>query len=255
MDLQAFCAYHCRGIHELLAWAVEYLTSILRVAPGIVPAPAFGIWNRLRWIRSPIWQGDFQGRTVTPCKRLLNFKLWPSPIDPRVCPLNDALFKPIHSWPPKILSSRCRCSTCIISRVGNLKVFSRASRYRSQGCFREMYLYNKIMGRSCKNCRRSIRRGSGVGLCTPCYHLPQIHAKLMRKWRRTHPLTIEQRRRDIARSYAGVYLRRGKIKRSPCSQCHEPGQHMHHEDYSRPLNIEWLCKRCHKRIHTIKLAS
>lgn len=69
----------------------------------------------------------------------------------------------------------------------------------------------------------------------------------MRDWRKTHPLNAEQRRRDIARSYAGVYLRRGKIKRCPCEVCGSTDAQMHHDDYSKPLEVRWLCRKCHLR--------
>jgi ribosomal protein S27AE len=71
----------------------------------------------------------------------------------------------------------------------------------------------------------------------------------MRRWRRSHPLTEEQRRKDIARSYAGVYLRRGKIQREPCKRCGAEKAEMHHHDYDKPLEVEWLCRRCHLAEH------
>lgn len=78
----------------------------------------------------------------------------------------------------------------------------------------------------------------------------------MRAWRRTHPLTPEQRRRDNCRSYANVYLRRGKIQRGPCVDCGvEPDEfgdvEMHHADYSKPLEITWLCRDCHLDRHDL----
>jgi hypothetical protein len=75
------------------------------------------------------------------------------------------------------------------------------------------------------------------------------HAAYMRAWRRTHRLTGEARRRDLARHYAGVYLRRGKIARGPCRACGAPVAEMHHADYSRPLDVTWLCRPCHRRFH------
>jgi hypothetical protein len=74
-------------------------------------------------------------------------------------------------------------------------------------------------------------------------------ADYMRDWRKRNPLTPEQRKKDIARSYAGVYFRRGKIKRTPCKVCGDPNSQMHHPDYSKPLAVEWLCKRCHLAEH------
>jgi len=54
---------------------------------------------------------------------------------------------------------------------------------------------------------------------------------------------------------AGVTLRRniysGKIKRpNECEKCGTvcvpPG---HHADYSKPLEVEWLCAICHGKVH------
>ena len=78
-------------------------------------------------------------------------------------------------------------------------------------------------------------------------------AKYMRNWRKAHPLTLKQRRKDNARSYAGVYLRRGKITKKPCQNCGSPNSQMHHPDYLRPLLIEWFCRPCHISIHECQL--
>lgn len=40
------------------------------------------------------------------------------------------------------------------------------------------------------------------------------------------------------------------VKPDVCSRCREPGVlHGHHEDYSRQLDVEWLCRNCHGREH------
>jgi hypothetical protein len=70
----------------------------------------------------------------------------------------------------------------------------------------------------------------------------------MREWRKTHRLTPEQRFRANARSYVNVYIRRGKIQRQPCEVCGGKAQ-PHHEDYSKPLQVRWLCRRHHVRHH------
>ncbi len=31
-----------------------------------------------------------------------------------------------------------------------------------------------------------------------------------------------------------------------CSDCGETKVEAHHEDYSKPLDVEWLCKKHHK---------
>ena len=82
--------------------------------------------------------------------------------------------------------------------------------------------------------------------CKPC------HAAYMREWRNTHSLTPEQRLKDKARSYAGVYLRRGKLDRKPCVICGSVNTQMHHEDYSKPLDVVWLCRECHMELHRVR---
>jgi len=62
-------------------------------------------------------------------------------------------------------------------------------------------------------------------------------------------MTDEQRLKDNCRSYAHVYLRRGKIQRKPCIHCGESKAEMHHPDYNKPLDIVWLCRPCHLALH------
>jgi hypothetical protein len=67
--------------------------------------------------------------------------------------------------------------------------------------------------------------------------------------RRTRPKHSElpepARRKANARSYANVYLRRGKLKRAPCEVCGHRKAEMHHRDYAKPLAVRWLCRLCH----------
>lgn len=52
-----------------------------------------------------------------------------------------------------------------------------------------------------------------------------------------------------ARNAVSNALRDGKIVKMPCEVC---GNHVvtaHHEDYSQPLRIKWLCRSCHFHAH------
>ena len=43
------------------------------------------------------------------------------------------------------------------------------------------------------------------------------------------------------------------IKPKRCPQCGKKGRiHGHHNDYSEPLEVKWLCPLCHTRIHREK---
>lgn len=46
------------------------------------------------------------------------------------------------------------------------------------------------------------------------------------------------------RSRSQALQRRGKLVPEPCGTCGGPSE-KHHEDYSDPLNVQWLCRPCH----------
>lgn len=41
----------------------------------------------------------------------------------------------------------------------------------------------------------------------------------------------------------------GKVIKCPCEICGEVNVHAHHEDYSKPLDVIWLCPKHHAWIH------
>lgn len=79
--------------------------------------------------------------------------------------------------------------------------------------------------------------------CNPC------HASYMRRWRQTHPISAEERVKMNCRSYAHVYLKRGKLTKEPCVVCGDSNSQMHHDDYSKPLQVTWLCRKHHLDLH------
>jgi hypothetical protein len=64
-----------------------------------------------------------------------------------------------------------------------------------------------------------------------------------------HPLTEEQKRKDNCRHIAGYYRRRGILQQQPCERCGSMLSQMHHDDYSKPLEVTWLCRACHLALH------
>jgi hypothetical protein len=58
----------------------------------------------------------------------------------------------------------------------------------------------------------------------------------------------EHQRRRYVRSLCASAIRRGVLVRQPCEQCGSSGQfngregvHAHHDDYSKPFEVRWLC--------------
>ena len=44
-------------------------------------------------------------------------------------------------------------------------------------------------------------------------------------------------------------VRDGKLFREPCEKCGREDTHGHHDDYSKPLDVRWLCPPCHFAEH------
>ena len=104
-----------------------------------------------------------------------------------------------------------------------------------------------VINRQCSKCNDDL--GDRYGKQRYC---KKCHAEWMRKFRPKHrELKDGARKKANARSYANVYLKRGIIKKQPCYICGSPAQ-MHHEDYSKPLEIIWICRKHHLELHNGK---
>lgn len=75
----------------------------------------------------------------------------------------------------------------------------------------------------------------------------QIRNENSRKYRRTN----EGRTKERARSKVNQAIKEGLlINPHKCSICDKSGYiEAHHEDYTKPLDVIWLCKNCHENIH------
>ena len=56
---------------------------------------------------------------------------------------------------------------------------------------------------------------------------------------------------DRAGNKARWAVRQGRlIKPDKCEDCHKSVTlTMHHEDYDKPLEVVWLCRKCHSKRH------
>lgn len=113
----------------------------------------------------------------------------------------------------------------------------------------------------CKQMRIRNKKGSRKNTCSGCGNLIEesrkgqrycmaCHAANMRLNRPVHSkLKPLARLKANCRAYANVYLKRGKIKKKSCEICGNEAQ-MHHNDYSKPLEITWLCREHHIQFHS-----
>ena len=54
-----------------------------------------------------------------------------------------------------------------------------------------------------------------------------------------------------ARSAVYIALGQGRLHRQPCQVCGAEPADAHHEDYTKPLDVQWLCHVHHCEAHGI----
>ena len=58
-----------------------------------------------------------------------------------------------------------------------------------------------------------------------------------------------KRERYIAHTAVGNAVRDGRLERLPCEVCGNAKSEGHHDDYSKPLDVRWLCFKHHREHH------
>jgi hypothetical protein len=89
-------------------------------------------------------------------------------------------------------------------------------------------------------CRVKQERYRNLGVAVP------VSQEARRKWSRNN------RHKKRAQCAAGRAVRSGKIKKATiCERCGAAPKRLqkHHPDYSKPLEIIWLCSKCHGIAH------
>ncbi len=68
-------------------------------------------------------------------------------------------------------------------------------------------------------------------------------AENRKTWRAKNPLATK------AHNAVNNAVRDGRLIKLPCEFCGDEKVHGHHKDYSKPLEVIWLCAKCHNRLH------
>lgn len=67
-----------------------------------------------------------------------------------------------------------------------------------------------------------------------------------KEWARVREEALRHPEQRKARVAVGNAIRDGRLKVQPCERCgYGIGVNAHHEDYSKPLEVVWLCRPCH----------
>ncbi len=136
-------------------------------------------------------------------------------------------------------------------------VNSRISKLRTSYRYR-----NGRVNRACRAIRKAIREGKLTPKpCEICgeprtqAHHEDYSKPLEVKWLcKNHHVEADEARRcrehesyraTLARRPVRKAIRQGKLIPKPCEICGEPITQFHHEYYSKPLEVKWLCKKHH----------
>ena len=92
-------------------------------------------------------------------------------------------------------------------------------------------------------------------------------AEQKRAWRAANPEEARRRGNVYTRKYRETNdlkcraryevrkaLRNGTLKKKCCEICGCPIVEAHHGDYSKPLEVRWLCQECHDDVHAGRLS-
>ena len=105
----------------------------------------------------------------------------------------------------------------------------------------------------CKECAKSdVRLNNRLTRRARSQYEKRRYQQPRRKQAAQDALALHRRRhpdRDRARSAVKNAIKRGDLVREPCEVCGQEKSQAHHDDYSRPLKVRWLCFRHHRAEH------
>ena len=79
----------------------------------------------------------------------------------------------------------------------------------------------------------------------------ELHNLRGQRWKKANRVAQEDTPAIVARRVLNHHLRDAGVARPmECSKCENIGGiQAHHEDYTRPLDVDWLCTTCHTERH------
>lgn len=96
--------------------------------------------------------------------------------------------------------------------------------------------YDRIRGRSEK--RRERNR-------LYCREKRQMLARYVSEWRKRN------RQKANAHGRVNKAVKAGTLIKMPCEKCGNLSVHGHHDDYTKPLEVRWLCPKHHGELHRV----
>lgn len=127
------------------------------------------------------------------------------------------------------------------------------------------------MQRTCTDCHKTfelvkenfhpvktVRFGGFQYRCRGCDKAKRSTPEYYKKWNARHGKAAVERaiqwkkkypEKELAQRQLQKAVRLGIIKRMPCVECKNPKAMAHHPDYSKPLDVVWMCASHHRKLH------
>lgn len=176
---------------------------------------------------------------------------------PRPCEICGRMFSPALRYVARgtgaVCSRSCRARKATASRESKREAQPQVITARG------VRLYGRNKETKCAQCGCSFRvrlstvkQGDGRFCSRACARMAQRMKPKKPPYLERHPDRVAAHR-ALRRA-----IRRGDV--SPSSACEHCGIARkriegHHEDYSKPLDVIWLCSSCHKSVHRAKRAA
>lgn len=106
-----------------------------------------------------------------------------------------------------------------------------------------VFVRDGTVRRQCRECQKGYCRANRAKRTEPRPRDQEYDAAWRKKYRAEH---IE---RVLAHDLVYRTIRRGKFAKKPCEKCGAERAEAHHEDYSKPLSVRWLCRAHHIEEH------
>jgi len=124
-------------------------------------------------------------------------------------------------------------------QVRNWKGYKRNRRTKLRACSRcgapfrvRACEYRANRGKYCSRLCMSSMGGKAMRLKFPIVSVPSTRGERM-----------------FANRAVYIAIASGSLQRMPCEVCESPRTHGHHDDYSKPLEVRWLCSKHHLSLH------
>ena len=121
-----------------------------------------------------------------------------------------------------------------------------------------VFIEVKTMIKMCPMCKEEFDpRLNTAPYCKPCRKdyqkeyasRPGVKLRLAENRHRHHGKP-SSKIKNSARHKVGSAMEKGLLVRQPCERCGTVDNiHAHHEDYSKPLDVNWLCRQHHHERH------